>query len=85
MKTYKIVWLSEDGSQFKLGEVTTKHPKHALCDEVVKLMVKNSNTFQKLEHDTIMKNVHEGKMKREHYFMKVEGIFGEQYISLMEA
>lgn len=81
MKTYKCMWLQDDGTIFNLGERETNNPKMFLFEKICEMIVTAGNIFKPDgKPEQIHKWIQTGKSEREHYFANI----GDQAISVME-
>lgn len=81
VKEYSLVWLADDGTQFRLGTVISNNPKEVLFNEICRMMVVASCCFQSTEGINIRKLIKTGNSRREHYFAEINN----NVLSIMEA
>lgn len=87
VKTYKLVWIDDEGKPHDMRTHQTASPKHVLFNEMCMCGIMAPNTFR-FEYDKLMDNIQMGKKSKElgieHYFVETDGIQGMQVLSLME-
>lgn len=81
VKEYSLVWLADDGTQFRLGTIISNNPKEVLFNEICRMMIVASNYFQMAENINIRKLIKTGNSRREHYFAEINN----NVLSIMEA
>ena len=74
------MWLSDDGTQMKLGTVITSAPKELLFNEICKMIMIAPNIFKIDGNQNIRKLIQTGSSPREHHFAEING----NVLSIME-